>query len=126
LELFAEKRAENLIDAIQKSKKQTLDRFIFGLGIPNIGEKAAYVLAEAFGSIDAVMKASEDDIMRLHDTGPVAAAPMSLAISSDVIARRSCRRSLSGFAGGAKWANRSSRVRPSRHNHLENALACLT
>lgn len=77
LELFAEKRAENLIEAIQKSKKQTLDKFIFGLGIPNIGEKAAYVLAEAFGSIDAVVKASEEDIMRLHDTGPVAAASIT-------------------------------------------------
>jgi DNA ligase (NAD+) len=81
LELFAEKRAENLIDAIQKSKKQTLDRFIFGLGIPNIGEKAAYVLAEAFGSIDAVVKVSEDDILRLHDTGPVAAASIKAFFS---------------------------------------------
>ncbi len=74
LELFAEKRAENLIDAIQKSKKQTLDKFIYGLGIPNIGEKAAYVLAEAFGSIDAVATATEEQLLRLRDMGPVAAS----------------------------------------------------
>lgn len=78
LELFAEKRAENLVDAINKSKKQTLDRFIYGLGIPNIGEKAAYVLAEAFGSIDDVVSANEEDLTRLRDMGPVAASSISL------------------------------------------------
>jgi DNA ligase (NAD+) len=74
LDLFADKRAENLIDAIQKSKKQSLDRFIFGLGIPNIGEKASYVLAEHFGSIDQLVKATEDELTRLRDMGPVAAS----------------------------------------------------
>lgn len=73
LELFADKRADNLIAAIQKSKSQSLDRLIFGLGIRNIGEKAATVLAETFGSIDAIMNASKDELTTVHDVGPVVA-----------------------------------------------------
>src|SRR2546422_483274 len=64
LELFAEKRAENLVKAIEKSKKQSLERLIYGLGIPNVGEKTAYMLAEHFGSIGALAKASEEELMR--------------------------------------------------------------
>lgn len=74
LELFADKRAENLVAAIERSKKQSLDRFIYGLGIPNIGEKAGHVLAEHFGSIDALSAASLDELTRVPDVGPVGAA----------------------------------------------------
>jgi len=52
LELFRRQESDNLIEAIEKSKKQPLERLIYGLGIPNVGEKTATVLAEHFGSLD--------------------------------------------------------------------------
>ncbi len=73
LELFAEKRAENLMAAMKDAKRRPLDRLIFGLGIKNIGEKAATVLAESFGSLDAVAQATEDELTRVQDIGPVVA-----------------------------------------------------
>src|SRR5205085_767033 len=73
LELFAKKRAENLYNAIQKSKKQPLERLVYGFGIPNVGEKAAFVLAQRFETLDALANASEEDLMRVPDIGPVVA-----------------------------------------------------
>lgn len=73
LDLFADKRAENLLSAIEKSKKQGLERLIYGLGIRHVGERAAYVLAERFGSLDALVNAGEDDLRRVPDVGPVVA-----------------------------------------------------
>lgn len=71
LDLFADKRAENLVEAIEKSKSQPLEKLIFGLGIPNVGEKSARVLADQFGSLDALASASEDTLTRINDVGPV-------------------------------------------------------
>lgn len=73
LELFADKKAEKLLKAIEESKKQSLSRLIYGLGIANIGEKAASVLAEHFGSLDALMKANEQELTAIHEVGPVTA-----------------------------------------------------
>jgi DNA ligase (NAD+) len=73
LELFADKRAENLMEAIEKSKKQPLERLIYGLGIPNVGEKSAYVLAQHFGSLEKLAEANEEELTRVPDVGPVVA-----------------------------------------------------
>jgi DNA ligase (NAD+) len=73
LELFKDKRAQNLVNAIQKSKEQPLDKLIYALGIPNIGEKAAYVLAGHFGSMGALAKAKEDELTLISDVGPIVA-----------------------------------------------------
>ena len=73
LELFKDKRAQNLVAAIQKSKKQSLDKLIFGLGIGNIGEKAAYTLAAEFGTLGGLAKASEEDLQKIHEVGPIVA-----------------------------------------------------
>jgi DNA ligase (NAD+) len=73
LELFADKRADNLINAIQKAKKQPLERLIYGLGIPNVGEKTAITLAEKFGSISALAEADEAELQRASEIGPVIA-----------------------------------------------------
>ncbi|MBP7216880.1 MAG: NAD-dependent DNA ligase LigA, partial [Candidatus Omnitrophica bacterium] len=62
LPLFKEKKAENLLAAIKKSKLQPLSRLIFGLGIRHVGEKAAYVLAQKFCTIDNLMHAQKDDL----------------------------------------------------------------
>ncbi len=73
LELFADKKAEKLLTAIEQSKKQSLSRLIYGFGIANIGEKAASVLAGHFGSVDALMKATQEQLTSIHEVGPVTA-----------------------------------------------------
>jgi len=74
LELFAEKRAQNLLDAIEKSKERPLARLLFALGIRHVGEKAAETLAEEFGSIDALMEAKEEELETIPEVGPALAA----------------------------------------------------
>ncbi len=73
LELFAEKRAQNLLDAIEKSKERPLARLLFALGIRHVGEKAAETLAEEFGSLDALMEAKEEELERIPEVGPALA-----------------------------------------------------
>ena len=60
LELFAEKKAEGLVTAIERSKKQPLSRVLLALGIRHVGEKAAYVLARRFASMDSLIQAQEE------------------------------------------------------------------
>ena len=73
LERFASKSALNLIQSIDKSKQATLAKFIYALGIRNVGEATAYDLAGHFGSIDAVIDANIDDLINIHDIGPTVA-----------------------------------------------------
>jgi DNA ligase (NAD+) len=73
LERMAEKSAGNLLAAIEKSKHTTLARFIFALGIRNVGEATAKDLARHFGSLDALMAADEEAMMQVPDVGPVVA-----------------------------------------------------
>lgn len=73
LERMAQKSAEKLILAISASKKCDLNRFIFSLGIPEVGETTAELLSQAFGSLNAIMNASQEDLIALNDVGPVMA-----------------------------------------------------
>ncbi|MEA2055018.1 MAG: NAD-dependent DNA ligase LigA [Candidatus Thermoplasmatota archaeon] len=66
---FAEKSADNLIKAIEKSKSMPLARFIYALGIPNVGEHVARLLAKKFGSLDSLMKASREDLLSVYEIG---------------------------------------------------------
>lgn len=77
LELFKDKRAGNLMAAIEHSKTQPLSRLLFGLGIPNIGEKAAYVVARHFENIERIMEASAEDLHQIHEVGPVMAESLT-------------------------------------------------
>ena len=69
LEGFADKSAENLIDAIKKSKHAELDRFIYALGIPNVGRHVARVLATHFGALAPLMQASVEELVAVHEIG---------------------------------------------------------
>ncbi|KAA0001416.1 MAG: NAD-dependent DNA ligase LigA [Thermoplasmata archaeon] len=71
---FAEKSAKNLIEAIEKSKNKGLARFIYALGIPNVGEHTARLLAEKFKSIDALMNATEAELLAIKEIGPETAS----------------------------------------------------
>lgn len=73
LEKFKEKSADNLLRAIEASKQNNLDKLLFGLGIRNIGDKAAALLAEQFGSMQAVREASADQISAIDGFGGVMA-----------------------------------------------------
>jgi DNA ligase (NAD+) len=74
LERIGQKTADALIAEITQSKKATLDRVLFGLGIRFVGERTAQLLAEAFASMDALMAASVDDLERVQEVGPRVAA----------------------------------------------------
>ena len=70
----ATKWAENLIEAIAHSKHTTLERFLYALGIPDVGEATAKALAKYFGSLDPLQRASEAELTEVPDVGPVMAA----------------------------------------------------
>jgi DNA ligase (NAD+) len=73
LERMADKSAQNVLDALAKSKTTTLPRFLFGLGIRHVGEATAKDLARHFGSLDRLLDASVDELLQVNDVGPVVA-----------------------------------------------------
>ena len=77
LERMAEKSATNLLAAVEKSKATTLARFIFALGIRNVGEATAKDLARFYGNLDALMAADMDRLQQVPDVGPVVAASIA-------------------------------------------------
>jgi len=77
LERMGEKSAANLLAAIEKSKQTTLARFIFALGIRNVGEATAKDLARHFGRLDALLSADEARLQQVPDVGPVVAASIA-------------------------------------------------
>lgn len=70
LERFADKSAQTLLDEIERSKKAGLARVIMGLGIRFVGERTAELLAQEFGSMDAIMDASREELERVEEVGP--------------------------------------------------------
>jgi len=77
LEKFGEKKADNLLQAIEASKRQPLERLIIGLGIHGVGEVAARKLARTFHSLDALSRASQEELTSLEGIGPNIAASIS-------------------------------------------------
>jgi DNA ligase (NAD+) len=73
LERMGEKSAQNILDALERSRKTSLRRLLFGLGIPQVGEATAATLARHLGTLDRFMAASEDDLMGVRDIGPESA-----------------------------------------------------
>ncbi|MDH4450912.1 MAG: NAD-dependent DNA ligase LigA [Rhodoferax sp.] len=73
LDRMADKSAQNIVDALEQSKQTTLPRFLFGLGIRHVGEATAKALARHFGTLDAIMDASEDALLAVSDVGPIVA-----------------------------------------------------
>ena len=73
LDRMAEKSANNLLEALEKSKQTTLARFVFGLGIRHVGEATAKELARHFGKLDAIMDATEETLLQVSDVGPIVA-----------------------------------------------------
>jgi DNA ligase (NAD+) len=83
LERVGEKTADALLDQIERSKKQSLQRVLLGLGIRHVGERTAQALAEEFGSIDALIAATEEELTRVNDIGPKVAATVREFFSNE-------------------------------------------
>lgn len=77
LDIFKEKSADNLINAIEKSRSQPLDRLVFALGIPNIGQASAKLLCDKFGDLDNICSASEEEIADIEGFGDIMASAVT-------------------------------------------------
>ena len=77
LERFAEKSTENLIESIQNSRRVSLSRFIYALGIRNVGQETAQRLADYFSNIGKLSKAKPEDFLNIKDIGPVVSKSIS-------------------------------------------------
>ncbi|MDU0810820.1 MAG: NAD-dependent DNA ligase LigA [Burkholderia sp.] len=73
LDRFGKKLANNLLNSLEKSKKTTLERFIYALGIRYVGESTAKHLVKHFGSLDLIMSASANELLKVNDIGPIVA-----------------------------------------------------
>ncbi|HEX5364128.1 MAG TPA: helix-hairpin-helix domain-containing protein, partial [Gallionella sp.] len=120
LERMGEKSALNLLDAIEQSKHTTLARFIYALGIRNVGEATAKDLARHFGKLENLMQADEAALQQVPDVGPIVAQSL-LAFFAEphnlevVNALRAC---------GVEWAEHE--VQAVRESHLSGKTFVLT
>ena len=80
---FGEKKAEKLFTELEKSKDCELDAFLFAIGIPNIGKKTAYDLMAHFGTLEALMGASEQELVDVEDVGGIVAASITEYFSDE-------------------------------------------
>lgn len=97
LELFKDKKADNLLGQIAASRSKTLDRVLFALGIRHVGEKTAETIAERM-DLDALLRASEADLMALPDIGPVVARSLHAFFASEAGAGLIARLRKAGLA----------------------------
>lgn len=82
LERQGEKSAQNIIDSIELTKKTTLPRLIYALGIRHVGEATAKTLARRFGTVEALLDASQDALLSAKDVGPVMAEAIAIALQN--------------------------------------------
>lgn len=87
LDLFAEKRALNLLAAVQAAKSRPLSRLLYALGIPQVGEKTARDLAAAFREMPRVVAASREELLAVPDVGPVVADSIAAFFEQDAARR---------------------------------------
>jgi DNA ligase (NAD+) len=119
LERMADKSATNLLQAIEGSKDTTLPRFLFALGIPEVGEATAQTLAHHFHSLEALMDADEEKLQQAPDVGPIVAANMATFFR-----QQHNRGVIAGLrAAGAHWAEEQA---PARARVLEGQSFVLT
>lgn len=84
LDRMADKSAQNVLNALEKSKSTTLARFIYALGIRHVGETTAKELANHFGNLDALLNASEEQLLEVADIGPVVARSITTFLSDEM------------------------------------------
>ena len=77
LDGWQSKSIDNLLDAIEKSKQNSLEKLLFGLGIKEVGAKTAKTLSRIYGNLDALAKASEEELLEIPDVGPILAKSLT-------------------------------------------------
>ncbi|EHJ34579.1 NAD-dependent DNA ligase LigA [Lacticaseibacillus rhamnosus] len=85
LDKFKEKSINNLLNAINNSRQNSVERLIFGLGIRHVGGKAARILAEHFGSLDELMAADQDQVAAIPNIGPTIAEAVVTYFKTDTV-----------------------------------------
>ena len=85
LERMGEKKAQNLLNAIEKSKEQSLEHLLFGLGIRHLGVKASQVIAEKYETMDRLFKATEAELVAIYDVGEKLAQSLITYLENDDI-----------------------------------------
>jgi len=83
LDDVAEKSAQNLLDEMEKSREQTLDVFLYSLGIPHVGTHMSRVLAQHYRTLEDLQSAEQDELMQIHEVGPEVARAVELFFSND-------------------------------------------
>jgi len=122
LERMAEKSAANVVAGIEKSKDTTLGRFIYALGIRNVGEVTARDLARHFGTLDALMDASVEQLEEAPDVGPVVAE--SIAGFFREVHNREVIEQLR--AAGVRWKEGPAAKRPATEGAFAGKIVVLT
>ncbi len=84
LERFAERSTSNILEAIERSKETSLARFLYALGIRYVGEKMAQILAEKFGTLEAVRNATREQLMEVDEVGPQVAVSVTSYFAENV------------------------------------------
>ena len=108
LERMADKSAQNVVAAIDRSRQTTLPRFVYALGIRNVGEATAADLARHFGGLDRLMDASEEELQQVRDVGPVVAMSARRFFSE-----RHNREVIEQLrAGGVRWDEHAPQAAP--------------
>lgn len=115
LDGFKDKKADNLLSALEKSKHCELDAFLFAVGIPNIGRKTARDLANAFGTLEKVSNATQAELVALDDVGDIVAQSITEFFSFDEN-REMIRRLLAAGVTPAEKAEGGGRCLR-RHEH---------
>lgn len=85
LDKFGEKKAQNLLNAVEKSKNCDLHAFLYALGIPNVGVKTSKDLVKTFKNLDNIMKAAYDELIQVQDVGDIVANSIVEFFSEDTI-----------------------------------------
>ena len=85
LERMGEKKADNLLNAIEASKQNSLEHLLFGLGIRHLGVKASQVIAERFETMERIFEVTEDELMEIHDIGDKLATSLITYLNNDDI-----------------------------------------
>ena len=83
LDGWQSKSIDNLLESIEKSKGNSMERLLFGLGIKEVGAKTAKTLSRIYGSIDNLMKASEEELLELPDVGPILAKSLTMWFANE-------------------------------------------
>jgi DNA ligase (NAD+) len=110
LPLFKEKKANNIIKSIEESKNRPLNRLLFGLGIPHVGQKAANTLAEKFGSLNQIKSLSKEDLEKIDEIGPIMAKSIVKFFSQKSVKKTLKELKKSGVSSEKKERKKSNKL----------------